>query len=96
MFRNNFACTANVGYTFDTDGAVFVNVSRALRLPTFTDLYYQSATQTANPNLKPEQSMTAEVGAHWGRKGFRVSLNAYYRVGKDLEYAPQSMLGGGA
>ena len=84
MFRNNFACTANVGYTFDTDGAVFVNVSRALRLPTFTDLYYQSATQTANPNLKPEQSMTAEVGAHWGRKGFRVSLNAYYRVGKDL------------
>lgn len=84
MFRNNFACTAGAGYTFDTDGTVFFNVSRALRLPTFTDLYYQSATQTANPHLKPEQSMTAELGTHWGRKGFRISLNAYYRVGKDL------------
>lgn len=84
MFRHNFAATANVGYRFAAAGAVFASVSRALRLPTFTDLYYQSATQVANPNLKPEESLTAEVGAHWGKNGFRASLNAYYRVGRNL------------
>ncbi len=84
MFRHNFAFTANASYHFAADGEVFANVSRALRLPTFTDLYYQSATQIANPNLKPEESLTSEIGVRWAGHGFRTSLNAYYRVGKNL------------
>ncbi len=84
LFHHNFAFTANLGYRFDTDGGVFASVGRALRLPTFTDLYYQSATQAANSHLQPEESLTTEIGAHWNKKGFRTSLNAYYRIGRNL------------
>ncbi len=40
----------------------FVSMNTASRLPTFTDLYYQSATQIANPHLIPEKSANFELG----------------------------------
>lgn len=84
MFKHNYAATANIGYKFDNNGSVYINVNRALRLPTFTDLYYQSATQIANPALKPEESLTAELGVRWAKRGFRIQANGYYRMGKNL------------
>lgn len=84
MFQNNFALGANLGYTFTKKGNLYANINRSLRLPTFTDLYYKSATQIANPNLKPEESLTAELGVRWNNYGFRTNLNAYYRIGQNL------------
>ena len=84
MFKNNFAFGANVGYEFAKGGNIYANVNRALRLPTFTDLYYQSATQIANPNLMPETSLTTEVGISWANYGFNTSLNVYYRMGENI------------
>ena len=84
MFKNNFAGCISAGYQFVQGGNIFVNVSRALRLPTFTDLYYQSATQIANPDLKPEESLTSELGLKWSNYGVHLIFNAYYRIGKNL------------
>jgi iron complex outermembrane receptor protein len=84
MFQNNFAFGANVGYMFAKNGNLYANVNRSLRLPTFTDLYYKSATQIANPNLKPEESLTAELGMRWANYGFRTNLSTYYRIGQNL------------
>ena len=84
MFQNNFAFGANLGYTFAKNGNLYANINRSLRLPTFTDLYYKSATQIANPNLKPEESLTAELGIRWANYGFRTNLSAYYRIGQNL------------
>lgn len=61
-----------------------LSVARTYRLPTFTDLYYQSATQQANPNLGPEHSTMAETGASWRTDRLAISLNAYYRQGNDI------------
>jgi iron complex outermembrane receptor protein len=41
------------------------SVSRAFRLPTYTDLYYSDPANLGNPNLKPEQAMTYEGGVDW-------------------------------
>lgn len=84
MFKNNFAFGANIGYEYARGGNVFASVNRSLRLPTFTDLYYKSATQTANPELRPEESLTTEVGINYSRYGFTGHLSAYYRVGKNI------------
>ncbi|MDO4191003.1 MAG: TonB-dependent receptor [Bacteroidales bacterium] len=84
MFRNNFSFGANLGYHFAAQGDVFFNASRSLRLPTFTDLYYKSATQIANPELKPESSINLELGVRYATHGFHTSLNAYYRFGRNI------------
>jgi iron complex outermembrane receptor protein len=41
------------------------SVSRAFRLPTYTELYYSDPSDLPNPNLKPEQAMTYEAGVDW-------------------------------
>lgn len=84
LFQHNFAYGVNLGYSFAKNGTVYANVNRSLRLPTFTDLYYKSATQLANPYLKPEESLTTELGLQWTNYGLRTSLTAYYRIGKNL------------
>ena len=61
-----------------------LQLSRTYRLPTFTDLYYQSATQVANPRLAAEHSTCVELGV---RKAFPMggaALSAYYRDGRDI------------
>lgn len=84
MFKNNFAFGANIGYEYVHGGNVFASINRSLRLPTFTDLYYKSATQLANSELKPEESLTTEIGINYSQYGFSGHLSAYYRVGKNI------------
>ncbi|MDR0831087.1 MAG: TonB-dependent receptor, partial [Prevotellaceae bacterium] len=84
MFGHNFAFGANAGYEFMKNSRVYLNVNRALRLPTFTDLYYKSAVQDANPNLKVEENLSAELGVKLSHKGFYANFAAFYRHGKNI------------
>ena len=84
MFKHNFAVGANFGYEFYKNSRVYLNFNRALRLPTFTDLYYKSATQIANPNLKPENSLTLELGAKYAVKHWYSNISLFYRAGRDI------------
>ncbi len=59
--------------------SLFVN--HAYRLPTFTDLYYSSATQTGNADLKPEQAVTVETDVRWHKDAFRLRAGVFYRHG---------------
>jgi len=64
--------------------SAFFNLNQATRLPTFTDLYYNSATQISNPNLKPEQSTTYEIGLKYLNQGFKSTMATYYRKGENV------------
>jgi len=61
-----------------------VGVNHSYRLPTFTDLYYKSATQISNPNLKPEQSTTYEVSTQFQQGVLKASLTGFYRHGSNV------------
>lgn len=63
---------------------LFVSLSRSMRMPTFTDLFYQGPSNVGNPNLLPEKALTAELGIH--RKGtyWLATLSSFYRQGRDL------------
>ena len=56
-------------------------VQSVYRLPTFTDLYYQSASQTGNPDLQPEKAIVALIGVSWSPQRWKLGLNTFYRYG---------------
>lgn len=64
--------------------SVFVSLNNASRLPTFTDLYYKSPTQTANPDLQPETSLMAETGLRFRGENFSAGGGVFYRKGSDI------------
>jgi vitamin B12 transporter len=74
----------DAGYKITSSWRAFINMNQAVRLPTFTDLYYKGAAQISNPNLKPEKSTTYEVGIKYALQYFKVSASAYYRDGKNV------------
>lgn len=63
---------------------VFASYNEALRLPTFTDLYYQGPTNVGNPDLLPEESATTEVGLKFSGEVQRMQLAAFNRKGKSI------------
>lgn len=66
-FGHDFTGSVNLGYRYDKDGQVYVNANRALRLPTFTDLFYNAGNQLGNPNLQPETAWNLSLGTKWSR-----------------------------
>lgn len=75
---------ADVSYFPFTDFILFASANTASRLPTFTDLYYKSATQIANPDLQPEKSLTAELGTKYRRGGLQCEGSVFYRKGTNI------------
>lgn len=82
----------NSQYKLYSSGGIFINhtgnkwtkylsINSAVRLPTFTDLYYEGPSNTGNPDLKPEQSVTYETGIKYKSTGFSSNLSLFYRQG---------------
>lgn len=56
------------------------SVSRAFRLPSFTDLYYQDPANRGTPDLRPEKAWSYEGGADWNNGGMiRASAGVFQR-----------------
>ncbi len=89
QFGHHLGGGANIGYTFEKAGTLYANANRSLRMPTFTDLYYNAGNQLGNRNLKPEEAWLLSVGYKYtpdfGKAG-KLSLSAdwYYRLGKNI------------
>lgn len=79
-----YGYSAAIAYQTPGWGSLSLNLGRSLRLPTFTDLYYQSATQTANPRLKPEESRQAGLGYEYAGGPWQASLTLFARQGSQL------------
>lgn len=84
MFQNNIAWTANLAYELPCRLRFYANANQGVRLPTFTDLYYKSATQLANPELKAERAITTELGLRWADEHWQVQAAGYYRWGRNI------------
>jgi iron complex outermembrane receptor protein len=59
----------------------YFSVNSAVRIPTFTDLYYQGPSNIGNPDLKPERSYTYEGGIKYKKSGFFVQTSFFFRQG---------------
>jgi iron complex outermembrane recepter protein len=67
-------------------------VSRAFRLPTYTDLYYQDPANRGSADLRPERAWSYEAGIDWNRGGpIRAELTVFQRREKDgIDYVRTS------
>ncbi len=52
----------DASYALGERSTVYGSLNRSLRYPTFTELYLNSATLVADPNLRPEKAWTYELG----------------------------------
>ena len=75
---------ADVGYKLNQSLRIYTGLNTALRLPTFTNLYYQDATHISNPNLVPEKSITWELGSKFEKGNIRANAVVFYRTGKNV------------
>src|SRR5215471_18583195 len=63
--RSEFAPTVAAGIWIRNGLRLRASVSRAFRLPTYTDLYYNDPANVGNPRLKPESAWGFEAGPEW-------------------------------
>ena len=85
QFGNDWSVGANLGYHPLTDLHFFLNFNRAIRIPTYTDLYYkQGNTQLADPNTRPEEALQIELSAQYKYKHLYTNASAYYRWGRNI------------
>lgn len=62
----------------------FASWDKALRMPSFTDLYYKSPTQQGNVGLKPEETQSFLAGAKYGLPWLQFTANAFYHRGRHM------------
>lgn len=80
----NFFPGFDVSYQVTDFIKLYGSYNTSLRMPTFTDLYYQGPTNVGNPNLKPERSETFEGGFKLNHSVFRGHLLFFYRKGHNI------------
>lgn len=78
----------SAGYWLSSRAKLRASVSRAFRLPSFTDLYYHDPANIGNPNLQPERAMNYEAGADfYASRRVRASASVFERrETNDIDY----------
>jgi iron complex outermembrane receptor protein len=74
----------DVSYNVSDAVKLYTSYNTSLRMPTFTDLYYDGPSNIGNPDLKPEKSATLEGGLKLRSKLVRGHVVLFYRQGKDI------------
>ncbi len=69
----------DVGFDLSPTHKIYGNVAKVSRIPTFTDLYYLSKTESGNPSLQPEHAVSAEMGYRYHRKGLELKVSGFLR-----------------
>ncbi len=58
--------------------------SKSSRMPTYTELYYNTPTHIANLDLEPEKSEAADLGLRYIRPTWEVDVNGFLLWGKNM------------
>lgn len=76
---NFFYPGLDLGFDFSEHHKIYGNIAKVNRIPTFTDLYYVSKTEAGNPNLKPENAVSAEIGYRFQKQSFLGKISGFLR-----------------
>ncbi len=74
----------DIAYRPSSFWKLFASWNMALRLPTFTDLYYSGANIIGNRDLKPEKTQDVSLGARYRRTGWQIEAQAFYSHKRDM------------
>lgn len=62
----------------------YASFNKSLRIPTFTDLFYKSATNIGNPDLHPEEAISYEAGIKYSNGWMTSHLSLFTRLGHNM------------
>jgi len=71
-------------YQLSNKLAFFASLNQSMRMPTYTDLYYQGPVNMGNPRLFPEESTGFEAGIQFRASVVDASLTGFFMRGKNL------------
>ena len=67
----------DIAYRPNKSWKIFMNVNSALRMPSFTDLYYSGKNIEGNSDLNPERTIDYSTGAKYRKTGFSTELRLF-------------------
>lgn len=82
--RMRFYPGVDVSYRPTDNLKLYASWNMALRMPTFTDLYYTGKGIEGNSNLKPEKTSDVQIGAKYRCKALRADAQVFYSHKTDM------------
>lgn len=76
--------TLGASYRLLDNLKIYTSWSKATRMPTFTDLYYNTLTHRGSVDLKPEESESFDLGTTYSNRYFNISATGYLMYGKNM------------
>jgi vitamin B12 transporter len=74
----------DISYRPNRQWKLYASCNSALRMPTFTDLYYKSPTTEGNIGLKPEKTYALSIGAKYRNNWLNTDIGAFYHRGRNM------------
>ncbi|WP_128331062.1 TonB-dependent siderophore receptor [Apibacter sp. HY039] len=74
----------DIGYKLNAENKLFANIGKTYRIPSYTDLYYSDPSNNGNPDLKPENAWSYELGYRWSHKSLKATVSFFRRESTDL------------
>lgn len=82
--RWRFYPGVDISWRPSSDWKLFASWNMALRMPTFTDLYYSGTGIKGNDHLHPEKTTDVSVGSRYRRRGWRAEASVFYSHKRDM------------
>lgn len=76
---SQFSPSVSAGYWLSPSWKLRGSVSRAFRIPTYTELYYRDPANIGNPALRPERAWSYEGALDWNSGRARASVGVFQR-----------------
>ncbi len=73
----------DMSYRVNNSVKLFVGINKGMRLPTFTDLYYNGPSNIGNSDLKAESQIAYQLGSYIKMKLFDVNVQVFYNDAKN-------------
>ncbi len=74
----------DLGYIIHNKVKIYANMGYTFRIPTYTDLYYNSPTTIGNIELKPEEALSEEFGIRFSTNNLIINTAVFYRDSRNL------------
>jgi len=80
----------DISYRPATSWKIYLSYNEGFRLPSFTDLYYNSPDITGNNRLKPEHNRSVSLGVKYYKSGLTATGRVFYNHGHNMiDYVKQ-------
>ncbi len=74
----------DLSYAINNRISIFASANKTMRMPTYTDLYYQGPNNIGNPALLPEEAIGYEIGVKHASDVFNGNITLFHMHGENL------------